>query len=153
MAEAGEFSLRALANGRMDLSEAEAVRDLIDAQTTASARLALRQLRGAFSHRLQPLKDGPLLVVAKPPGPASPGFEADSRQLLRTVKAYRAADKGIFDPPMMLIAQDVKVPGEIVGAGDTLIVEHHRTEREAARIERGTGGHGRGVSHGDRLQW
>ena len=33
MAEAGEFSLRALANGRMDLAEAEAIRDLIDAQT------------------------------------------------------------------------------------------------------------------------
>ncbi|MEP7214485.1 MAG: tRNA uridine-5-carboxymethylaminomethyl(34) synthesis GTPase MnmE [Acidobacteriota bacterium] len=57
MAEAGEFSLRALANGRMDLSEAEAIRDLIDAQTTASARQAVRQLRGEFSHRLQPIKD------------------------------------------------------------------------------------------------
>jgi tRNA modification GTPase len=57
MAEAGEFSLRALANGRMDLSEAEAIRDLIDAQTTASARQAVRQLRGEFSHQLQPIKD------------------------------------------------------------------------------------------------
>ena len=56
-AEAGEFSLRALANGRMDLSEAEAIRDLIDAQTTAAARQAVRQLRGEFSHRLQPIKD------------------------------------------------------------------------------------------------
>lgn len=37
MADAGEFSLRALANGRMNLAEAEAIRDLIDAQTTASA--------------------------------------------------------------------------------------------------------------------
>lgn len=57
MAEAGEFSLRALANGRLDLSEAEAIRDLIDAQTTAAARQAVRQLRGEFSHRLQPVKD------------------------------------------------------------------------------------------------
>ena len=40
MAEAGEFSLRALANGRMNLAQAEAIRDLIDAQTTASARQA-----------------------------------------------------------------------------------------------------------------
>lgn len=57
IADAGEFSLRALANGRMDLAEAEAVRDLIDAQTFASARQAVRQLRGEFSHELEPIKD------------------------------------------------------------------------------------------------
>ena len=57
MADAGEFSLRALANGRMDLAEAEAIRDLIDAQTTASARQAIRQIRGELSARLQPLKN------------------------------------------------------------------------------------------------
>jgi tRNA modification GTPase len=63
MAEAGEFSLRALANGRMDLAEAEAIRDLIDAQTTASARQAIRQLRGELSNQLQPLNDKLLDVI------------------------------------------------------------------------------------------
>jgi tRNA modification GTPase len=63
MAEAGEFSLRALANGRMNLAEAEAIRDLIDAQTTASARQAVRQLRGEFSKTLQPVKDDLLDVI------------------------------------------------------------------------------------------
>ena len=63
MADAGEFSLRALANGRMDLAEAEAIRDLIDAQTAAAARQAVRQLRGEFSHRLQPIKDELLDVI------------------------------------------------------------------------------------------
>lgn len=63
MAEAGEFTLRALSNGRMDLAEAEAVRDLINAQTTASARQAIRQLRGEFSKQLQPLKDDLLNVI------------------------------------------------------------------------------------------
>ena len=63
MADAGEFSLRALANGRMNLAEAEAIRDLIDAQTTASARQAIRQLRGEFSNQLQPLKDNLLNVI------------------------------------------------------------------------------------------
>lgn len=57
MADPGEFTLRALANGRMNLAEAEAVRDLIDAQTTASARQAVRQLRGEFSNKLTPIKD------------------------------------------------------------------------------------------------
>lgn len=63
MADAGEFSLRALANGRMNLAEAEAIRDLIDAHTTASARQAIRQLRGEFSIQLQPLKDDLLNVI------------------------------------------------------------------------------------------
>jgi len=63
LAEAGEFTLRALANGRMDLSQAEAVRDLIDAQTISAARQSIRQLRGEFSHRLQPLKDELLDVI------------------------------------------------------------------------------------------
>lgn len=57
MAEPGEFTLRALANGRMNLAEAEAVRDLIEARTSASAQQAVRQMRGEFSNRLQPIKD------------------------------------------------------------------------------------------------
>jgi tRNA modification GTPase len=63
LAEAGEFSLRALANGRMDLSQAEAIRDLIDAQSIASVRQSVRQLRGELSHWLQPLKDELLDVI------------------------------------------------------------------------------------------
>lgn len=63
MAEPGEFSLRALANGRMNLSQAEAVRDLIDSHTVASARQAVRQLRGEFSNQLQPLKDNLLDII------------------------------------------------------------------------------------------
>lgn len=63
MAEPGEFSLRALANGKMNLAEAEAIRDLIDSQTVASARQAVRQMRGEFSHQLQPIKDELLDVI------------------------------------------------------------------------------------------
>lgn len=63
LANAGEFSLRALANGRMDLAEAEAIRDLIEAQSQASARQAVRQLSGEFSNRLQPLKDDLLNII------------------------------------------------------------------------------------------
>lgn len=63
MAEAGEFSLRALSNGRMNLSQAEAIRDLIDARTVASARQAVRQLNGELSNQLQPLKDDLLNVI------------------------------------------------------------------------------------------
>ncbi|MBP9664345.1 MAG: tRNA uridine-5-carboxymethylaminomethyl(34) synthesis GTPase MnmE [Pyrinomonadaceae bacterium] len=63
LAGPGEFSLRALGNGRMDLAEAEAIRDLIDAQTTAVARQAVRQMRGEMSATLQPIKDDLLDVI------------------------------------------------------------------------------------------
>lgn len=58
MAQAGEFTLRALSNGKINLAQAEAVRDLIDSQTKAAARQSARQLEGALSNELQPLKDG-----------------------------------------------------------------------------------------------
>lgn len=63
MAEPGEFSLRALSNGRLNLAQAEAIRDLIDAQTIVSARQSVRQLKGEFSGQLQPLKDDLLNVI------------------------------------------------------------------------------------------
>jgi tRNA modification GTPase len=65
MATAGEFSLRAVANGRMQLSEAEAIRDLINAQTDAAVRQATQQMKGAISHALQPLKDELLRIVVR----------------------------------------------------------------------------------------
>lgn len=63
LAGPGEFTLRAVANGLVDLAEAEAIRDLIDAQTTASARQAVRQMSGELSRQLQPLKDELLNVI------------------------------------------------------------------------------------------
>lgn len=59
----GEFTLRALANGRLNLSQAEAVRDLIDAQTRTAVRQAARQLKGELSMRLQPVKDALLEII------------------------------------------------------------------------------------------
>src|SRR5439155_12412132 len=58
-------SLRAVANGRMKLSEAEAIRDLVDAQTDAAARQATRQMKGEISNSLQPLKDELLNIIVR----------------------------------------------------------------------------------------
>jgi tRNA modification GTPase len=63
LAEPGEFTLRALANGRLNLSQAEAVRDLINAQTKAAIRQATRQLEGELSALLQPFKDTLLDII------------------------------------------------------------------------------------------
>jgi tRNA modification GTPase len=64
-ARPGEFTLRAFLNGRMDLVQAEAVVDLVDAVTPAQARLALAQLEGALSHRLTEIEQGIFEVVAR----------------------------------------------------------------------------------------
>lgn len=53
LAGPGEFTFRALSNGKLDLSQAEAIRDLINAQTEAAAQQALRQMMGELSTRLQ----------------------------------------------------------------------------------------------------
>lgn len=57
MAEPGEFSRRAFLNGRMDLAQAEAVADLIEASTEQAARSAVRSLGGEFSRRIGSLRD------------------------------------------------------------------------------------------------
>jgi tRNA modification GTPase len=64
LAEPGEFTMRAFLNGRIDLAQAEAVRDLIDSQTLYQARIAAQQLGGALSRRLQPVKQKLVELIA-----------------------------------------------------------------------------------------
>jgi len=63
MARPGEFTMRAFMNGRMDLSQAEAVADLIASNSSASHQIAFRQMRGHFSDRIRELR-GRLLEFA-----------------------------------------------------------------------------------------
>ena len=64
-ARRGEFTFRAVANGKIDLAQAEAVRDFVEAETEAQARLARRQMDGAVSGRLRPERDALVGVVAE----------------------------------------------------------------------------------------
>ena len=64
LAEPGEFTLRAMVNGRIDLPQAEAVRDLIDATTLYQARVAAQQLEGSISKRLSPIKGQLVELIA-----------------------------------------------------------------------------------------
>ena len=64
LAEPGEFTLRAFLNGRIDLPQAEAVRDLIDATTLYQARVAARQMEGSVSRRIRPNKEQLLELIA-----------------------------------------------------------------------------------------
>jgi len=64
LAEPGEFTMRAFLNGRIDLTQAEAVRDLIDSQTLYQAKVAAQQLEGAVSKSLQPIKQKLVELIA-----------------------------------------------------------------------------------------
>ena len=57
MAQAGEFTLRAFSNGKMDLSQAEAVADLIASDSEAAHQVAMQQMRGGFSNELKDLRE------------------------------------------------------------------------------------------------
>ena len=63
MAQAGEFTLRSFLNGKMDLSQAEAVADLISSDNEASHQIAMQQMRGGFSNEIAKLR-GELLNFA-----------------------------------------------------------------------------------------
>src|SRR5713226_848044 len=65
MANPGELTLRAFLNGRLDLAQAEAVMDLINAQTEAGHRLAMQQLRGRISEQVQDARHAVLGIIAR----------------------------------------------------------------------------------------
>ena len=64
LAEPGEFTQRAFLAGKLDLTQAEAVRDLIEAQTLTQVRQAASQMSGALSHRVQPVKQSLVELIA-----------------------------------------------------------------------------------------
>jgi tRNA modification GTPase len=65
LARAGEFTLRAVANGKMDLVQAEAVREFILIQTEQQAKIVLRQMEGSLSKYLRPMKEALMDVIAR----------------------------------------------------------------------------------------
>ena len=64
MAQPGEYTQRAFMNGKMDLSQAEAVADLIASTTAANHRMAMQQMRGGFSRKLKELREKLLHLTA-----------------------------------------------------------------------------------------
>ena len=65
LARPGEFTERAFLSGRIDLTQAEAVRDLIDAQTLYQAKIASEQMEGALSRRIRPIKQELVSLIAE----------------------------------------------------------------------------------------
>jgi len=116
-AEPGEFTMRAFLNGRIDLTQAEAVRDLIESQTLYQAKIAAQQLEGALSRRLHPIKQKLIELIATLE--AGIDFAEDdisvlpSDQILQRVAAIRA--------PLENLAASFSY-GKIVHEGLTLAI-------------------------------
>ena len=117
LAEPGEFSMRAFLNGRLDLTQAEAVRDLIDSQTLFQAKVAAQQLEGALSKRLKPIKQKLVELIALLE--AGIDFAEDDISIApdATILEYIAAVRGPLDDLAASFAY-----GKLVHDGLTLAI-------------------------------
>lgn len=117
LAQPGEFTYRAFLAGRIDLTQAEAVRDLIEAQTLTQARQAASQMGGALSHRVAPVKQSLVELVALLE--AGIDFAEDDLDVTPQEEIARRID-GILAPLAALEASFAR--GRIVHDGLTLAI-------------------------------
>ncbi len=90
LAEPGEFTRRAFLNGKLDLAQAEAVADLIDATTQAAARSAVRSLQGEFSREIRVLTDE--LIELRALTEATLDFPEEEIDFLKAANAFGRLD-------------------------------------------------------------
>ena len=117
LAEPGEFTQRAFLSGRLDLTQAEAVRDLIEAQTLTQARLAASQMGGALSRRVMPAKHALLELIALLE--AGIDFAEDDLAVAPESEILRRIDE--LRPPLAALERTF-VHGRILHDGLTLAI-------------------------------
>jgi tRNA modification GTPase len=117
LAEPGEFTQRAFLSGRLDLTQAEAVRDLIEAQTLTQARQAASQMGGALSGRVQPVKLSLLELIAQLE--AGIDFAEDDVEVTAVPEIARRIEE--LTPPLKALEASF-TRGRIVHDGLTLAI-------------------------------
>ena len=117
LAEPGEFTHRAFLAGKLDLTQAEAVRDLIDAQTLTQARQAASQMGGALSRRVQPLKHSLVELIAL----LEAGIDFAEDDVAVTPQAEIARRIDALTPPLAALEASF-ARGRIVHDGLTLAI-------------------------------
>ena len=117
LAEPGEFTQRAFLSGRLDLTQAEAVRDLIEAQTLTQARQAASQMGGALSRRVQPVKQALVELIAQLE--AGIDFAEDDLEVTAQDEIARRIDA--LTPPLRALEASF-ARGRIVHDGLTLAI-------------------------------
>ena len=117
LAEPGEFTQRAFLSGRLDLTQAEAVRDLIEAQTLTQARQAASQMGGALSRRVGPVKQSLVELIAA----LEAGIDFAEDDVDVTTQAEIARRIGELTPPLTALEASF-ARGHIVHDGLTLAI-------------------------------
>jgi tRNA modification GTPase len=118
LARAGEFTERAFLSGRLDLTQAEAVHDLIAAQTIDQARVAAQQLGGAMSRRVAPAKEALLhLIALLEAGMDFASGELDDVDVVAPAQIERAIDTA--RGPLDVLVQSFR-RGQLMRAGASL---------------------------------
>lgn len=117
LAEPGEFTQRAFLAGRLDLTQAEAVRDLIEAQTLTQARQAAGQLGGSLSRRVGPVKHALVELIALLE--AGIDFAEDDVDVAPAAEISRRI--GLLTPPLVALEASF-ARGRIVHDGLTLAI-------------------------------
>jgi tRNA modification GTPase len=117
LAEPGEFTQRAFLAGKLDLTQAEAVRDLIEAQTLTQVRQAASQMGGALSRRVQPIKQGLVELIAL----LEAGIDFAEDDVDVTPQAEIARRIAEIDPPLAALEASF-ARGRIVHDGLTLAI-------------------------------
>jgi len=117
LAEPGEFSRRAFLNGKLDLAQAEAVADLIDAASTEAARSAVRSLSGAFSARIAELVEG--LTRLRMLVEATLDFPEEEIDFLRDADAFGRLDA--IDASLQAVRSQAK-QGVLLREGLTVVL-------------------------------
>ncbi len=102
LAEPGEFTKRAFLNGRIDLSQAEALLDLINARSEEALRLALNQLRGALAEKILALKEALLSALAVVE--VAIDFPEEDVELLSHYDLARELEENVLMPLNKLLA-------------------------------------------------
>ena len=117
LADPGEFTQRAFLSGRLDLTQAEAVRDLIEAQTLTQARQAASQMGGALSRRVMPVKHALVELIALLE--AGIDFAEDDVDVAPQVEIARRIDA--LKPPLTALEASF-ARGRLVHYGLTLAI-------------------------------
>ncbi len=120
LAEPGEYTMRAYANGKLDLSQAEAVADLIESESAAAHRVALQQMKGGISHEIKDLREqliqfASLIELELDFGEEDVEF-ADRQQLRNLMDQIKAVVERLIDSFATGNVIKKGVPVAIVGA-------------------------------------